>query len=112
MTDPQPYPIGVVIFATAVAADRSSPGYLTFNRDMLPGGTDKDGVQYVWGVRVTLQGHNGYKHEKEWLGFQTPRGTACSSWGGIAENSAATWVRVTSIDDALKNGPDHYGPSR
>lgn len=112
MTDTREYPIGCVIFATAVAPDQSSPGYLTFNRDMLPGGVDKDGKQYFWAIRVTLQGSNGYKHEKEWLGMQSPRGTACSSWGGIPPNSVATWVRVESIADAIKNGPDHYGPSR
>lgn len=104
------YPIGTVLFPTAVAYVPWFGGIFV-NRDMLPG-PPPGGTPWVWGLRVTKQGSNGWRHEPDWLQFQQSRGTACSTFGPINDNCTATWVRVESVDDAMRKGPDAYGYSR
>lgn len=106
------YPIGCVVHATAVARDARSPDGQVFNVDALVGGVDENGEQYYWGIRETIQGSNSFLHEPEWIGLQSPQGTACSSWGPCKPNSIFTWVRGASIQELLERGPNGYRDSR
>lgn len=104
------YPVGSVVFPTAVAYIE---GYgLAFNRDNLAGPKPGSGeAPWVWAVRITVAGSNGYKHESAWLQFKTSYGTACFTVQG-GPNQMVTFVRVNSIEEATELGPDYYGYSR
>lgn len=103
-------PVGTILFPTAIAYFEGQG--LQCNRDMLPGPTTPDEPPWVWGIRVTKQGSNGYKHDKNWLGLWLSDGTACLTVGAVQNNQIATFVRVESVEEAMQKGPDGYGPSR
>lgn len=104
-------PIGTVLFATAVSYIEGLGLY--HNRDMLPGPLVGSGeAPYIWGVRITNEGSNGYTHKPEWLQFKKSNGEACFSVVGEGQNNIVTFVRVESVAEAIQKGPDAYGPSR
>lgn len=111
MTTAEQYPVGCVLFPTAVAY---FPGFgLVYNRDDLAGPPKNSGeAPWVWGVRITKPGKNGFQHEPEWLQFKTSFGNACFTVQGNEANQMVTFVRVESIEIATAKGPDAYGPSR
>jgi hypothetical protein len=111
MLDEQEYPVGCVVFPTAVAYMTVWNG-IFHNRDMLAGPASPNDPPWVWGVRITEQGSNGYKHEKDWLMFLLSRGKACATVGPIPDNKMVTFVRVESMEIAMQKGPDAYGYSR
>lgn len=109
--DTAEYPIGCVVHATAVIWDENLR-QLMFNRDMLPGPKDPAEPAWIWGVRLTKPGSNGYYHEPDWQEFHESRGTACITIGVHEGNRIATFVRVESEEIAKQKGPDAYGYSR